>query len=384
MLSTSSPAELLRLSTLRDVLRSPGPCITILLPPYRPGEPAGSPATVLKTSIREAARQFAEREVSKAARTDLLQPIESLAEDPTFAAGSHWGRAIFRSPSVFRQFDLTQASQPFLNVAGCFSIRQLTAELARPRVFYILVLSKTRVALLRCAGFHAEIAKLPAGVPDTLTEALELEPPDHDLENRSAAGISTGNMHGVRFGTGSGRETARVHLADFYKLVDRGLQEVLRESEIPLILAGVDEDATVFRAVSNYRHLSKKGIGGSAYGSFRQEEVLEQAYSILRNDDLEREASSLRIARERVTATRFSTDPDTILHAAFEGRVSQLYVNQSAEKIDVFERRSYQNWGKEDLLNLAAVQTIIHYGKASVLPAELMPEASTIVGIMRF
>lgn len=35
-------------------------------------------------------------------------------------------------------------------------------------------------------------------------------------------------------------------------------------------------------------------------------------------------------------------------------------------------------------MNLAAVQTIIHHGKASVLPAEMMPEASTIVRIMRF
>lgn len=35
-------------------------------------------------------------------------------------------------------------------------------------------------------------------------------------------------------------------------------------------------------------------------------------------------------------------------------------------------------------MNLAAVQAIIHHGKAAVIPAELMSEASTIVGIMRF
>ena len=382
--TNSSATELVRLGTIREMLRPPGPCVTIMLPPYHPGEAAATSAALLKTNIQEAARQLAERGLSKSASASLLQPLERLAEDPTLASGSQVGRAIFRSPSVFEQFHLAQPVKASLRVGGSFAIRQLAAELMRPRAFYILALSKEGVSLHRCAGFHAEVVKLPPGIPDTLAEALALEPPDHDLENRSSAGSSVGAMRGVRFGTGSGREQQHAHLGDYYKLVDRGLQEFLREPETPLILAGVDEDTNIYRAGSNYPHLVSKSISGSPDFSREQTELLQDAYSILRTDHLERERTAVITARERTTPSRFSTDLGAILEAAFEGRVGHLYLDEGAERIEVFERGAYRSWGTEDLLNLAAVQTILHHGKTCELPTEMMPDGSIAVGLMRF
>jgi hypothetical protein len=338
----------------------------------------------LKTNIQKATRQLGERALSKSTVANLLRPLERLAEDPGLAAGSHWGRAIFRSPDVFRQFHLTDAVEASLSIGGSFSIRHLTPELSRPRVFYVLALSKTRVTLLRCAGLNAEVAKLPPGVPETLTEALALEPPDHNLEGRSAAGTSTGAMHSVRFGTGSGRERRHAHLADYYRLVDRGLQQTLHEPGTPLILAGVEEDIAIYRAGSTYQDLAKSSIPGSPGIAREQSEILQQAYAILHADRIERQHVALMATQERTAPTRFSTDPDTIVRTAFEGRVGQLYLNQSAARIEMFERGAYLSWGKEDLLNLAAVQTIIHHGKACTLPAEMMPDGLSAIGVMRF
>jgi Bacterial archaeo-eukaryotic release factor family 7 len=380
----SSAVQLMDLGTIREILLSPGPCITVLLPTYRPGEPAGSPATLLKANIQEAAKQLAEGSLPRSAIASLLEPLQNIAEDPSFAAGSHWGRAIFRSLNVFRQFYLTNATGALLTVGGCFAIRHLAPELSRPRVFYVLALSKTHVALLRCEGLHAEIASLPPGVPETLTEALALKPPDHDLEGRSAAGASTGAMHSVRFGTGSGRERQQAHLADYYKLVDRGLQQILREPGIPLILAGVEEDVAIYRGGSTYPGLAKRSISGSPDIKRDQIHILQQAYSILRTDAIERQRAALLAAKERTAPPGFLTDPDTILPATFEGRVRELYLNERAEKTGVFERGAYQSCGQEDLLNLAAVQTIIHHGKACSLPAEMMPGGLAAIGIMRF
>src|SRR5579871_3906184 len=102
MVATHSTFELLRLSEIRDILRSRGPCITILLPPYRPGEPAGSGGAILKSNISEVARQLAERGLSKSGIASLLQPLEQLTANPGMAAGSHWSRAILLSPTVFQ------------------------------------------------------------------------------------------------------------------------------------------------------------------------------------------------------------------------------------------------------------------------------------------
>lgn len=381
---TATP-ELIRLGSMRDMLRLPGPCVTLLLPPYHPGEQAGSPAAFLKANVQEAARQLVGRGSAKAANSILLHPLEELAQDVAFAGGSRWSQAIFRSPSVFEHFYLAQPVPASLTIGGCCAIRPLAAEFARPRLFYILALAKSGVALLRCAGLHAETVKLPHGVPETLAEALELEPPDHDLQNRSViSGESTGTMHGVRFGTGSGRERQHAHLADYYKLVDRAVEELFKEPETPLVLAGVEEDAALYRSVSGNPNLVKGEIAGSLPVSADLTPALEVAHAILREAAVERQAAVLRAARERVAPARFSIQPEEILHAAFAGRVAHLFLNEEAKRVDVFERGNYRSWGQEELLNLAAVQTVIHHGKYCELPAVAMPGGAAAAALMRY
>ena len=383
MLETHPSApELFRLEAIREILRSPGPCITILLPPHHPGEPTGAPAAVLRSNIQEAARDLAEKRFS--AISHLLEPLQVLAKDPSLHVGSHWSRAIFRSPTIFEQFFLIQPIEARLNVGGSFAIRWLASELARPATFYILALSQKGVKLLRCARLDCDLVKLPPGVPETLEEALALEPPDHDLENRSSAGASSGAMHSVRFGTGSGRERERVHLMDYYTLVDRGLEELTHEAETFLIPAGVEEDVAIFRSISRCRRLAKRSIVGAPDVARGQANLLREAYSILFAEGLEKQREALSKAKEQTAPARFSTDLDSLLRAASEGRVGQIYVNERVERIGLFDRANYRSWGEEDLLNLAMVQTLVHHGKACVLPAKMMPGRCIAAGILRF
>jgi hypothetical protein len=111
-------------------------------------------------------------------------------------------------------------------------------------------------------------------------------------------------------------------------------------------------------------------------------EILQRAYSILHREGLEHQHHTLLATKEQVGPGRFSTELRTILAAAFEGRLAQLYINERANRIGVPGGQAYQAWGKEDLLNVAAVQTVIHGGTFCELPADMMSEAA--IGIMRF
>jgi hypothetical protein len=124
----------LALDKLHEVLQSPGPCITLLMPPYHPGEPTGSGAALLRASVKEADRQLSERGFPKAASAKLLEPIERLANDSAWLGGSHSGCALFRSPDLFCQLPLTQPAKPFLTLAGCFAIRHLLPEFSAPKL----------------------------------------------------------------------------------------------------------------------------------------------------------------------------------------------------------------------------------------------------------
>lgn len=379
--------EPLQLEKLRDLISSPGPCVTVMLPAYRPGELAQSHAALIKSAVQDAARQLEELCIPESVVKNLLAPLQQLAEDPHLSAGFHSGGVIFRSQDVLRHFALIEPVQPSLHVGGCFEIRPLLMELHVPAQFFLLTLSKKNVEVFRCAGLRAEPLKLPGGLPETLEEALAFKPPDHDLENRSSSGRSTGAMHAVRFGTGSGREAQSTYLADFYKAVDRGVRELLGTAgDVPLVLAGVGEETDLYRTINKYPNLLARSVHGSPNES-TENEIPRQAYLIVRSDYAERAVRALLDSKERMAPALFSTNLTATLRAAVEGRVASLYIDEIARVFGVFEgtrRGGRWNWGEEDLLNIAAVEAMLHRGQAFSVAHGRIPERAAVAAILRF
>lgn len=375
--------EPLRMERVQDLLRTSGPRITILLPPYRPGEQGKPMASLLKSYLQGIGEQLAARRVAEPVTRDLLKPLEELTRDEELLGGSHFCRAIFRSRELFDQFDLLGPVTPQCFVGSYFHVRGILNDLHLPLEFYLLKLSKKDVELLRCAELRAERVSLPKGVPETLDEAMAFEQPDHDLVNRSTAGVSTGDMRGVRFGTGSAREKKRTHLADFYKIVDRGIGELLHGGNAPLVLAGVDEDTAVYRMIHTYPNLLSQSIHGSLSGPAAEQDLLQQAHAIVRTDHTDRTAASLAEWRERLAPTRFARDLNTVLRVSAQGRVDKLYVCETAQKNGILPDGGSSRW-EEDLLNVAAVQTILHGGAAFELPQHKMPDGAPVAAVLRY
>jgi hypothetical protein len=382
--------ESLRLDRIHELLQYPGPCVTIILPPYQPGGQERAPAVPFKAFLQDAARHLAARQFPEAFIRQLLEPLEDFAEDTELLRGSRWGSVLFRAAGIFHHAHLARTPPPAVTVAGCFDIRPLLSELNLPPDFYILKLFKDHVGLTRCEGLHTESVDLPPGVPQTLEEAMALEPPDHDLENRSSArpqsgtGTGPGQMRGERFGTGGVRESQHAHLADFYKIVDRGLSDLLRGWGASLVLAGVDEDTALYRGINSYPNLLPGNIHGSAETNLPESFLLRRGSIMLNEAGLDRQIKALAHWTERAGSARLLTDIYTILPAAFEGRIHKLYVDANADHTGVFERNDYCSCGPEDLLNLAVVQTLLHGGEAYALPRGAMPDGAAAAAILRY
>lgn len=89
-----------------------GPCVTLLLPRYRPGEPSEPAAAILKTDLQEAAKKLVARRIAEPLIAELLEPLYKLSRDEELLAGSGSGRVIFRALGVLRQFELPVAPSP--------------------------------------------------------------------------------------------------------------------------------------------------------------------------------------------------------------------------------------------------------------------------------
>ncbi len=383
MTTTDLPtAELVSLPALQELIKSPGPCITIFLPAYHPGQAAGTPVSFLKSDLREIEQRLLEADFSEEETNDILDPLYLLESDPDVFSGSQWGHAILRSPKVFKHFHLTQPVEPNVMLAGCFAVRELASELELPSEFYVLTISQKKVGLIRCAGHQAEEVPLPSGIPETFADAMKFERPDHNLANRSASGHNTGTMVAVRFGTGTEREKESDHLLDYYRAVDRGItSSFLRKTS--LILAGVQVDTDRFKAVSSNALLLSECIPGSKDVP-HPHELLKPAYAILHRAHENREIATLKHDENRNGWARFSTHLENILKAAVEGRVQEVYLDSAKQSAGIVEADGYRSFGAEDLLNFAAVQTMLHRGQLHEIPSAEMPLDAMALAIFRY
>ncbi len=377
MTETKLALEPLRKEDISELLYAAGPCITMLLPPYRPGESREAAEAFLRTNLPAAAKKLAARRVSEALITELLEPLRQLSHDKELAAGSNSARVLFRSPGIFSRFELPvpPSLTRACTVGGCFWIRPMLGPLELPSNIYVLEVTKKAVALLACGLTSVAQVALPAGTPQTLDAFLGFDAPDHDLMNRSAAGPSMGAMHGVQFGTGAGRETEHAHLHDFYRAADRGVSGVLRSTGAPLVLAGVDEDVAIYRSVSACPNLLEESIHGSPSGAMTTAQILRNAHDIAFFDCQRRAAFKMAESKERLAPARYSNNLSEILRAAVEGRVSDLYLDENAEQMGDFDGKLFggrTSWNDEDLLNVAAIETLRRSGVVFSLPSHLM------------
>lgn len=372
-------------SAIRLLAECKGPCVTMLIPEHHPGAQAVSRKTLVRGLIQSAARQLTEGQAVegkfKAHAGDLLEPIEAIARDEETVAGGG-GFAIFRSPRFLEVFDLPDWRTEKLAVASHLDLAPLAGRAFVPQDFFILGISRKRLRLFRYRSGICEEVPLPAKVPASVESAGAFDAPDHDLENRHAAGPSTGTMKGVLFGTGSGRETAVEYLYNFCGLVDQGLKETLAGG--PLLLAGVHEEIAAYRRAAKYPQILESEISGNIEFS-PVGEIAQHAAAAARDHYLRAGQRVLAEAREMPDRGRVMDDPHEVLRAAAAGRVHRICVREGTEIRGRMEPElDSVHAATEDLVNAAVVETLRNSGEVFMLPADLMPAAHPLVAILRY
>ncbi len=336
----------------------------------------------MKTIVAEAARELERRRFQGPIGT-LLKPLEELAENPASLGGGS-GLAVYVSPGFFGHFQLLAPTRERLIVASHPHIAPVLAYRMPQRVFYVLAISKK---LLRLGRWHdGQFAEnpLPSGVPTSFEEDFVFDQPDHDLQNRSAAGSPSAQVGPARFGTGSERDLVHERLQRYFQLVDRELTGLLEGA--PLVLVGVAEELAAYRLVSEYPHVlaaKPTSPGHLTWAELRdlgQEAVLET---------LRREAKkALAEFREMARRDHAASGVREVLEAAREGRIHKLLLEKNAEQEGLlgpsFPMDSGHVEGEQDLINAAAVETIRGRGEVHLVEEGELDALGRVAAILRY
>ena len=381
-------------SDLRELMeRQTGPCVSLYQPAHRAGTDTRSydqrDVVRFKNLLREAERRLIGGGARAREAEDLLEPARRLLDDLDFWQYQGDGLAVFVAPGAMRSFRVPVRFEELVVVAPSFHVKPLLALLTGDGLFYVLALSQNQVRLLAGTRDHLGEVALPDG-PKSLADALRYDDPERQLQFHTGA-PAAGDRRGAMFhGHGTGTDDAKDNILRFCQQVDRAVARFIRDGAAPLVLASVDYLTPIYRAASTYPSLLEAGIAGNPEG-LRPDELHARAWPLVEprfRRDRERAAARYR---ELAGTGRTSREVAEVLPAARDGRVDVLFVAvgvriwgtfaPDARSVEIGEEAPGRN---EDLLNLAAVHTLVNRGTVYAVPPAEMPDEAPVAAVLRY
>ncbi len=348
-----------------------GICVSIYMPTIRKGVEIQQNQIRYKNLLRDAGDRLLSSELRPSEIKDILAPAQEMSGNNPFWRNQSDGLAMFLSPDSFRYYRLPQSFKELVVITDRFHIKPLIPALAADTEFYILAISQKNIRLLKCSLQHVEEMDLK-GIPENLDDALNLD----DFEKR------------LQRHTGS--EDMKANLLQYFQHVDKGLRELLRDKKVPLIFAGVDYLLPIYREANTYPHLTDKGVSGNPE-ELSAVRLRDMARPIVESFLETKRADALSQYRQNAGTGLTSSDIEEIVQAAYHGRVGILFVSVGVQQWGTFDPATSEvnldkdvGSGNEDLLDLAAIQTILNGGTVYAMDHEEIPTDSVLAAIFRY
>jgi len=384
-------AEFQNLKDLKQMLASEGPCLSVFMQLSSAPNNQSVKANALQWRELIRALEGSTKQLGAKGR-ELLDSIADWDAVSPNSEPKGKSVAVFRSPDLFHIGWVEEPVPSRAIVGPHFYIRPLLPELTRDKTFYILALSQKDVRLLRCTRQTSEEVDFPASTVANFEAFMNSVKPDHVSERGAATGPASGSNKGVTTGTTAVRENRDnkdEYLANFFRQIDRGVNECLKGKTDPVVPVGVEYEIALYRSVNKYQHLAPESVEG-APNSLKSGEMHSRAIDAMLRCYEHKIDEALAEYDHKVGGGASNRLKDVVT-AAHEGRVLTLLVSDSLETTGKFDESTYTVTGREtgtredeDLVNDAVVQTILHAGQVYVASNGKMPNGAPLAAIYRF
>jgi hypothetical protein len=368
------------------------PAVSFYLPTHRAGAEMQQDPIRLKNLLRHADESPTARSMRHAEFQALLKPVQDLAQDDVFWRGQGDGLAIFLAPEFLRAYRLPMPFPELSVVSDRFHLKPLLPLLTGEGRFCILALSQHSVRLLHATRGRA--VEIPLrGAPSNVAEALKFDEPGGDARGRQRSHRPSGGGERAYHGRGHVEPDEKEHITRFFHQIDQAVHAQLKNEHLPLVLAGVDFEVAIYRGLNTYGHVLPESVNGNP-DQLPAHELLAKAWALVApHFQAQRHAAEARF-RELEGTGAATHDLGAVLPAAHEGRVESLFVALGVQRWGRFNALTYitdahpsQQDGDEDLLDLAAIQTLLHHGRVfAVAPNEIpgVGAAQPLAAVFRY
>jgi hypothetical protein len=382
--------------SLLELLGVQGPCVSIYMPAERKGPETQQQPIRLRNLLDEAEQQLQTMGIRSVAVGQWLEPARNLVINERFWQTQSDGLALFLSENGLQTFRVPLNLDELVVVGARFHVKPLLPLLSTDGIFYVLTLNQQQVQLFQGTRFSLAEAKLPADTPTALADELQYYEFESQVQFHTGTGRAAPRGRGAMFfGQGDAGDDAvlKEQLLTFFRHLDNGVRTAIQEgTQAPLVLVGIEYLQGLYRQVNQYHHLLETGIEQDP-DTLEATELHRVAWEIVEPlmAQTRQKANDIYLHLAGVNDARAGRGLRDVVPAAYFQRIDTLFIGEGVQKWGRFSpdenivviHEAYQT-GDDDLLDLAAVHTLLNGGEVYVMPAADMPAEAPVAAIFRY
>jgi hypothetical protein len=229
------------------------------------------------------------------------------------------------------------------------------------------------------------------GVPSNIEDLLKYDDNEQQLQHHTSNPPNQGGDAAIFHGQGGdGGEKRKKDIARFFQKFENAVSSYLQSNHLPLMLSGQDFLIGLYRQVNSYEHVFDKELRVNP-DDLSDDDLLEKANQVvspyferIRDEDMNR-------YRQLEGTGKAVNELQQAIKASYANRVSTLFVQKGRHIYGNYD----ENWhdvvfqpqdkkDNVDLIDGAAVQTLMSGGRVHFLDEDEMPEKSMLAAVMRY
>lgn len=372
-------------------------CVSIYLPTEVAGTETRQNEIRFKNLLREAHEKLQENGLSEDEAAKFLRSVnEAIEAEEDFWQHQDRGLAFFVTDDFCRYYKVPRDLFELVVVTDQFHLKPLLPLLTGDGTFYVLELSQKQVQLFEGDRYHMRVVNVP-DLPQSMDEVLQYDETAQEGQFRIGTSSGASNYNNSSAGTGvfhgqgsPDRDDVTRNYRQFFYAIDRALHDFLNGKRAPLVLACVEYLMPIYREANTYPHLVAEGITGNAKDT-AMGELHEQAWSIVEPYFMQAQEKAASDYHDLSNTELISTKLEETVPAAYYGRVDRLFVAVGVQKWGRFDPNANEiqihpdaEVGDEDLLDAAALQTLINGGVVYAVEPDNMPAPAPIAAVFRY
>ncbi|HEX2956813.1 MAG TPA: hypothetical protein VHO70_08270 [Chitinispirillaceae bacterium] len=366
-------------------------CISIFMPFFRAGAEIQQNPIRFKNLLSEAEKILVKKGKRATEASWMLTSAKRFLNFHSFWQYDASGLAAFIAPGIIKVFRTPSSFHETIMIGEHFYIRPILPMVTSHMKYYMLDLNLSGVRLYTGSRYlfsRIESETLPGPIENVLLS--DFNEKHTQFYGKSQPGDSE---IPVIYGYGHDTDNQTRRIKEYFNIVNSTVTALLNKTNAPLITAGVEYLHPIYNNVNSYPHLLEKGIHLDI-SLFTEQQMHESSLELVRpfyatRKQYDKEQFRMLAGKKSSIAVN---DLQSIVAGAHHGRVNTLFlVNTSVAIWGQLQKsdqqvivHDHQLPGDDELIERAAVDTLLRGGSVHVLDREEMPDENDVAAIMRY